>query len=198
MLGAVFLQDDSHTSTLIVSHSNFTGPSVAGPQLIIDDCVFGNSIPGGSGAIQMTNSILVMDSAHGTFGIGALFTTHLTSRIVHNTFMGGTGIGCSADFGAVTFDSNIFYNVPTVSASFGCLYQYNLSIPNVGISGTNNITGDPMFKDAANGDFHLKPGSAALDAANPADALTSHDFDGTPRPQGARSDIGAFEYVPAP
>jgi hypothetical protein len=55
-----------------------------------------------------------------------------------------------------------------------------------------------MFQDAASEDFHLKLRSAAVDTANPTDLFTGHDFDGTPRPQGARSDIGAFEYVAAP
>jgi hypothetical protein len=198
LLNAVFISDDDPGSTLTVGHSSFTGQSVSAPQLVIDGCVFHNFFPGSDGAIQMTNSILIMDSVHKTFGIGALFSTHLTSRIIHNTFVGGTGIDCSAGFGPVTFDSNIFYHVSAVSAPSGCQYQYNLSVPNAGLAGTGNITGDPMFKNAANDDFHLKPGSAGIDTANPADVFTGHDFDGTPRPQGARSDIGAFEYVPAP
>jgi hypothetical protein len=52
---------------------------------------------------------------------------------------------------------------------------------------------NPMLKDAANGDFHLQMSSPAIDAADPA-ATDAVDFDGTARPQGARRDIGAFEY----
>jgi hypothetical protein len=55
-----------------------------------------------------------------------------------------------------------------------------------------------MFKDAASNDFHLKLRSAAIDAANPGDVFTGHDLDGVLRPQGTRSDIGAYEYLPAP
>lgn len=124
------------------------------------------------------------------------------SHIAHNTFVGGTGIDCQATASPFQiFDSNIFYNVPTISPPVACQYRYNLSIPDAGLTGVGNIgniTGDPRFKDAANGDFHLNPGSAAIDTANPGDVFTGHDLDGTPRAQGGRSDIGAFEYVPAP
>jgi hypothetical protein len=193
--------------TLIVGHSHFTGPALSGPQLTIDSCVFHNLALDTSsndpidveGSIQMTNSILIVDSTkRPTFGAVSFPTTPRTSRITHNTFVGGSGITCSAATGSIwNFDSNIFYNVPTIAAGGGCQYQYSLSVLVAGLAGTGNITGDPMFNDDAKGDFHLKPGSAAIDAANPGDVFTGHDFDGTPRPQGPRSDIGAFEYIPA-
>lgn len=193
--------------TLVVGHSKFMGPALFGPKLIIDSCVFHNLALASSndplaveGSIEMTNSILIVESTNRpTLSVTSFVTTPPKSRITHNTFVGGSGIGCYATaYATWNFDSNIFYNVPTIATAGGaCQYQYGLSVPDAGLAGTGNITGDPMFNDAANGDFHLKPGSAAIDAANPADVLTGHDFDGTPRPQGARSDIGAFEYVPA-
>lgn len=192
--------------TLVVGHSHFTGPALLGPQLIIDSCVFHNLALDifqndpvvVDGSIQMTNSILIVDTTNKpTFVIFPSTTTPQTNRITHNTFTGGSGITCSASSSWI-FDSNIFYNVPMIESENNCQYQYSLSVPVAGIAGTGNITGDPMFKDTANSDFHLKPGSAAIDTANPQDVYTGHDFDGTSRPQGARSDIGAFEYVPAP
>jgi len=196
-------------SILTITNSSFSGPGVlgSGPELIIDRCLFRNfsSNPyslsiDSDDSIQLTNSILSSDSMHRTFFLPK--STTQESHIVHNTFVGGTGIDCQATGSPFQiFDSNIFYNVPTISPPVTCQYRYNLSIPDAGLTGIGNIgniTGDPMFKDAANGNFHLKQGSAAIDAANPGDVFTGHDFDGTPRPQGARSDIGAFEYVPAP
>jgi hypothetical protein len=45
---------------------------------------------------------------------------------------------------------------------------------------------------APGSDFHLKPGSPAIDAGNAADAPSS-DLDGDPRPVGSGPDIGAYE-----
>lgn len=194
-----------HDGTLRVGHSHFTGPAISGHQLIIDSCVFHNPattvfsrVPLSlDGSIQITNSILIVDSTNSRTLTIPSNAMPQTSHIAHNTFVGGSGVNCSTASGAIwSFDSNILYNVPAIAAVDNCQYQYNLSVPVAGLAGIGNITGDPMFNDAINGDFHLKPGSAAIDAANPGDVFTGHDFDSTPRPQGGRSDIGAFEYEP--
>lgn len=52
------------------------------------------------------------------------------------------------------------------------------------------ITADPKFVDEANGNYHLSAGSPAIDMVNAGPSL---DFEGDPRPQGARFDIGADE-----
>ena len=55
---------------------------------------------------------------------------------------------------------------------------------------------NPGFVNVAKPDFHLKPGSAAIDAGSPTSA-PSLDYDGSARPHGGRFDLGAFEYAPA-
>ena len=50
-----------------------------------------------------------------------------------------------------------------------------------------------MFADAMNGDFHLLAGSPGVDDASDGSILVDHDLDGSQRPQGAASDIGAYE-----
>lgn len=49
-----------------------------------------------------------------------------------------------------------------------------------------------LFEDLAGGDFHLAPGSAAIDAGE-IRADVPDDLEGTPRPQGASHDAGAYE-----
>ncbi len=68
----------------------------------------------------------------------------------------------------------------------------------------NNLAGDPRFADAANGDYHLMPGSPGEDAGRTL-AIVPDDFAGTGRPVGSAYDIGALEgqvnppsyYVPS-
>jgi hypothetical protein len=55
---------------------------------------------------------------------------------------------------------------------------------------SNNLTTDPLFKDPAKANFSLRGTSPAIDAGVP---TVPTDFAGTPRPQGAGYDIGAYE-----
>jgi hypothetical protein len=180
---------------ITVRNSTFTGPSLTGWRLIIDNCIFHNGRFIIYDSIQMTNSIVFNDSGSGYLDFTLDVSQLHHSELVHNTFAGNYTTNCPTNTGNILFDGNIFYNTTIQSSAF-CEFKYNLTIPREDFGDTTNITGDPMFRDAANGDFHLKPGSAAIDTANPADVFTGHDLDGTPRPQGARSDIGAFEYFP--
>ncbi len=56
------------------------------------------------------------------------------------------------------------------------------------------IEKDPLFMDAAGGDFHLNGSSPAVDRGSVLDA-PSRDFAGNPRPQGSGYDLGAFELM---
>jgi hypothetical protein len=61
---------------------------------------------------------------------------------------------------------------------------------------TNNVTNavKNWFVDAAAGDLHLALAiSAVVDSGQTVSGL-SDDFDGQPRPQGSRIDMGADEY----
>jgi len=50
-------------------------------------------------------------------------------------------------------------------------------------AGTNQVSGDPMFVDPLNGDFHLRAGSPAIDSGTDMDLPAL----------GAGPDIGVFE-----
>ena len=55
-------------------------------------------------------------------------------------------------------------------------------------------TVEELFADVAADDYHLKPGSPALDAGETL-ADVPVDLEGTPRPQGPAFDVGAFEGI---
>jgi hypothetical protein len=58
---------------------------------------------------------------------------------------------------------------------------------------SDSVAADPtsLFVDLAANDYHLAAGSVALDRAMGIDVTT--DIEGVPRPQGAASDVGAYE-----
>jgi hypothetical protein len=57
-----------------------------------------------------------------------------------------------------------------------------------GFPGPGNLDLDPLFVDAAGGDYRLRPGSPCIDAGHPAGALD---------PDGTRADMGVFPFAHA-
>jgi Ca2+-binding RTX toxin-like protein len=62
----------------------------------------------------------------------------------------------------------------------------------------NNQSTQPLFADAAGGDYHQLAGSPTIDAGVGDAKLGPTDFDGQPRAMGAAPDIGADEFFVAP
>jgi parallel beta-helix repeat protein len=60
--------------------------------------------------------------------------------------------------------------------------------------GQNTIAADPLFMDVSVFNFHLQPGSPAIDTG--VDLGITLDFDGNIRPTGDGFDLGAYEYKP--
>jgi hypothetical protein len=100
---------------------------------------------------------------------------------IDNTIFLNTGSGAPAD---------------TITGT-ACFANYVIAMPqSTALNGANNKIGvDPLLVNPAAGDYHLKPNSPAIDTADPT-ATATPDLDGTTRPQGARADIGAYEYKP--
>jgi hypothetical protein len=69
-----------------------------------------------------------------------------------------------------------------------------------GWAGTGNLDADPLFRDAAAGDFTLKESSPCIDAGDPTITTTRRDLFGRPRrldghlSRAERLDVGAFEF----
>jgi hypothetical protein len=85
---------------------------------------------------------------------------------------------------ATTLQNNLFFSNSDLDP---------LDPAGAAIIGVNdNIAGDPLFADAANGDYHLMAGSPGEDAGQTL-TLVPDDFAGNFRPVGSAYDIGAFE-----
>jgi hypothetical protein len=72
-----------------------------------------------------------------------------------------------------------------------CSWTYSDITPG-SVSGTGNLSVDPLFVDPVHNNFHLQLASPVRDAADPA-ATLAVDIDGDTRPQGAGRDMGADE-----
>lgn len=76
----------------------------------------------------------------------------------------------------------------------GTPIQIGSGVPQGQIISDHNLTsGDPLFVNPAEGDFHLQIGSPAIDTGSPLNA-PANDFDDNMRPQGKGVDIGASEF----
>ena len=57
---------------------------------------------------------------------------------------------------------------------------------------SNNLSVDPAFVDANNGDFHLSAGSPLIAIST---LLEGTDLDGHPHPTSGKEDLGAHEQT---
>jgi hypothetical protein len=138
--------------------------------------------------------------------------------VANNTFAFGTGNGEAGQIMFwgnnlnITLRNNIFYN-PNIAAmtryaaiTTGSVFDHNLvygvstviSDPTGFTMGTNQIGANPSFVNASNApfDFHVNSGGPGIDAGMNLAQVTT-DVDGSVRPQGASTDLGATEYATA-
>jgi hypothetical protein len=92
---------------------------------------------------------------------------------------------------AIASRSGDFYMTGTLWGSGAWANQDNtLGV----VISTTNVYAEPGFVAPSAGDYHLAPGSAAIDTGVASGA--GRDIDGEPRPMGAGYDLGADEFMP--
>jgi parallel beta-helix repeat protein/predicted outer membrane repeat protein len=112
--------------------------------------------------------------------------------VINCTFTGnsagyfGGGIYCAG--GSPTLTNCILWgDTPQEIYIFDGIPVITYSNIQGGFTGEGNIDADPLFVDAANGDFHLLTGSPCIDAGDPATSVGSE-----PLPNGGIINMGAY------
>jgi hypothetical protein len=190
------------------------GVYVAIQGLLIDGCDiyentgYGIQIYDSSGG-NSSGTVIRNTRVHDNHGDGGVILSYGSDIQFYNNVVYNNQTGVGVNYGAsnVQIYNNTIYNHPNgmgievgtgasgTNARNNILYRNGQALANYSGSTTasSNLTTDPRFADATNGNFALQSSSPAIDAGVTISIVTT-DFLGAPRPSGAAYDIGAIEY----
>jgi hypothetical protein len=167
-----------------------------------------------AGATRLDHNVVADNILTDDASAGAIQIEGNQARLRHNTIArnrNAAGIQVSGYFGgngqAILLDSILAGNAVGISVTAGSLATFEDTLWGAGLwangrnwggdgaitPGARDYSGDPAFTDPENGDYHIGPGSAALDRGTYTGL--EFDIDLQPRPY-RRPDLGADEYWP--
>lgn len=178
---------------LVVNRSYFGHCASAGHNIEVakDGCELNHCLFDVSGANELSDGLVNVNTASVTLAVN------------NCTFYGGAGgyggVVAGVSGATINFTNCVFLSVwrvsyietgAAVNADY-CLFN-TVSIKSL-TTNTNELTTDPLFVDAAAGNFHLQAASPCRNSGT--DVGLTTDYDGVSIPQETVPARGAFEYV---
>lgn len=170
--------------------------------------IAGNSAQAGNGTVPTGGGIDCVDTrlmlSHATIADNVLQGSSAGLGSAIRLVGTSSSVGCGGEIGnsiiASHTGSPIYANSQIKPMTVRRVLFFNNGAPNITaesgapISEQNSFAGDPQFVSpgAPNFDYHIQPGSAAIDQA--INSAIVRDIDGQTRPFGTASDVGADEY----
>ncbi len=190
---------------------------VGGDAILVGNVVYTNSASAGGGLYLLGSDVTLLNNVVADNWAGSssgLYVEDSFLRLLHTTIArngGGDGDGISVHYESSTLvltdtilaghkvGINVvgYRNTASLEATLwgSGVWANEVDWAGAGtiVTGTVNLWGDPAFVDPDAGDYHLGPGSAAIDAG--VATTVAVDIDGEPRPMGDGVDIGADELL---
>jgi len=214
--GGVYIYDGASptiTNSIISGNSSQNGGGIKAwyaSATISNSIIRGNSSSGNGGGIggsfggdfTVVNSI-VAGNHSGAYGGGIRIGTDSNAIIINSTIVGNDAVHGGGGISGYTTVLNSIVRGNTAGSNPNVPAGVTITYSNIegGYAGTGNINADPLFADAAGGDYHLQSGSPCIDMGTNIGAPLT-DYEGDPRPIDgdgdtvATADMGADEYVP--
>jgi hypothetical protein len=183
---------DSQYLSGVLSFVNSSSPRIFNNLIYDNPCrAINMTLPSDAAPLVYNNTI-----ARNRTGIYIDHRVSNSAQSFRNNLIASSDIGLE-----VAFESTLFDAVWTNNLLFGNTANFSGTPDSTGTHG--NVNGDPRLRNAAGGDFHLCPGSAAIDAGIAGSiTLPPTDLEGQSRVQDGNGDglpvvdIGAFEAAP--
>ena len=135
--------------------------------------------------LKVVNNTIVSNRNEGILAWGTITVPLLRNNIIASNGYCGIAAAAGAQFQVI--DHNDVWQNGGGGGNY-CDYGGAVNPP---APGPGDISADPLFVDAANGDYHLQADSPCIDAGTSVGAPVT-DIEGTPR--DAMPDIGAYEW----